>query len=121
MNKIEITKGLYRQNIYNVNVGDGHYTHLTCYFNASKSFLMVFSAGNNTNMTNFIENTDLIPLRFSENIINTIKEVLNSWTYDHIQPVNLYSPDSMWYNSTIFEITERDNFVINTLVENKEN
>ncbi len=123
MNKIEIAKGLYRQNIYNINIGDGHYTHLTCYFNRSKDVLMVFKAGENLGMVHFEENKDLIPLQFSEEIVNTIREVLNSWTYDHIEAVGLYNPDCFYNTSCkgIFEITARDNFIINTLAENKEN
>jgi hypothetical protein len=117
MNKMEIVKGLYRQNVYNVNTLDGHYHHYTCYFDDSKNILMVFKAGENHNLTSFIENTDLTPLQLPENVMNVIREVLNSYTYAHIEPVDLYNPDSMWNNSCkgIFEITERDSFVIESI------
>jgi hypothetical protein len=117
MNKMEISKDLYRQNVYNINTGDGHYHHFTCYFDNSKNVFMVFSAGVNHNMTVFEESTDLTPLQLPDSVMDTIKNVLMSWTYDHIQPVDLYNPDSMWNNSCkgIFEITERDTFVIESL------
>jgi hypothetical protein len=118
MNKMEISKGLYRQNVYNVNTLDGHYHHYTCYFDDSKNIFMVFNAGNNYNFTAFAANTDLNPLVLPDNVMNTIKKILESWTYDHINAVDLYNPDSMWNTSCkgIFEITERDNFVMQNII-----
>ena len=118
MNKIEVSKGLYRQNVYNVNLGDGHYNHLTCYFDDQKNIIMVFKAGNNTNMTNFIECEDLTPLVLSPEMVERVKNILLEWTYDHIQPVDLYNPESIWNSpgmGGIFEITGRDNFVISQM------
>lgn len=122
MNKIEIQKGLYRQNVYNVNLGDGHYNHVTCYFknknDNEKNIVMIFKAGENLNMTSFIEDTSIKPLTLPAEIIASIQESLTSWTYNHIESVDLYNAESIWNKpgmSGIFEITERDNFVIQAL------
>ncbi len=115
MNKCEIVQGLYRQNVYNVNLGDNHYNHVTCYFDKHTNIVMMFSAGVNLNMTNFIEDTSLIPLTLSIEVTSMIKNILLSYTYSHIEAVDLYNPDSMWNRDDlkhIFGLTPRDNFVI---------
>jgi hypothetical protein len=111
MNKMEIVKGIYRQNAYNINCGDGHYHHFTCYFDDSKNLLAVFSAGRNYNLTVFEENTELIPLDLSPEVLEIITNVLKSWVYDHIKSVELYIKED-----EVFKITERDTFVIQNIV-----
>jgi len=113
MNKMEIKKGLYRQNVYNINCRNGKYNHFTCYFDDDINIMMIFKAGDNLNMTSFIENTDIKPLELSPEIMQTVKGVLSSWTYSHIKPVELYKGESLWRG--IFEITDRDKFVIEKL------
>ena len=111
MNKFEIAPGLYRQNVYNLNLGDNHYSHVMCYFDKDKNIIEVFSAGKNYGILAFEDIVDLKPLILSDEIRNRIKEVLLSWTYNHIEPVELYKDNPMWKG--IFEITTRDRFVIN--------
>lgn len=114
MNKIEIVKGLYRQNIYNINFGNGKYNHLTCYFDKDFNIISVFKAGTNSNMTDFIASEDLTPLKITSQQAEIIKEVLSSWTYSHIKPIDLYNKESMFNTSCkgIFEVTKRDKKVI---------
>ena len=119
MNKIEVSKGLYRQNVYNVNLGNGHYNHLSCYFDKQKNIIAVFKAGDNTSLINFTESNDLTPLVLSAELLTIVKNILLEWTYDHIESIDLYNPDSIWNRpsmSGIFEITDRDNFVISSMV-----
>jgi hypothetical protein len=111
MNKMEIVKGIYRQNVYNINCGDGHYHHYTCYFDNSKNLLAVFEAGRNYNLTVFEENNELIPLNLSSETLKIIGGVLKSWVYDHIKPVELYIEED-----EVFKITERDRFVIQNII-----
>ena len=118
MNKFEIAKGLYRQNIYNVNLGDNHYSHVTCYFDEDKKILMTFKAGENYNMTWFVENEDNNPLKLSDDIVNVIREILLSWPYDHIEAIELYKHESTLWDG-IFSITKRDEFVISQLERSK--
>lgn len=115
MNKIEIKKGIFRQNVYNVNLDNGHYNHITCYFDIHKNIIAVFKAGDNTNMTNFYPCDDLTPFNLSDKLKDRIKSILSDWTYNHIQAVDLYNPDSIWHREGmkgIFEITKRDLYVI---------
>ena len=108
MNKFEIAPGLYRQNVYNRNLGDSRYYNITCYFDKDKNIIEVFPADAYYNV---LAGEDLNPLLLSDELRNRIKEVLLSWTYDHIKTVELYKDNSKWEG--IFEITTRDRFVIN--------
>jgi hypothetical protein len=114
MNKIEIAKGLYRQNVYNVNLGNGHYNHITCYFDDNKKIIALFKAGDNLNMTVFVENTEIMPLALPTEKVEMIREILLSWTYDHISSIKLYEHNPLW--DGIFEITPRDKYVMSHLI-----
>ena len=111
MNKIEVCKGLYRQNVYNLRLDDKkEYSHLTCYFDSQKNIIAIFNAGENTNMTSFFENTDNNILSFSKNDLEIIVSVLSEYTYDHIKPVNRYDVTDNMFQTwlKIWPITERD-------------
>jgi hypothetical protein len=56
MNKYAIVNGLYRQNVYNVRDGRGHYKNYTRYYNLDFSFFLVSIAGTNRGLIDFKEN-----------------------------------------------------------------
>lgn len=97
MNKFEVVKGLYRQNVYNVRSewSEGYYGHFTCYFNADFSFFKVAFAGNNTNMTNFYPNENPVILEISKELKEVLIRILSEWTYSHIKPIEVESSESL--------------------------